>query len=413
MRYLFIISVLSLWGMVAYSQNDESQLRKVIEEYNALTKQGASAEELEALEKVFQDMMKKKAEGLEQETEKQLNETLSRFSKVTKEGGNVSQEELTSLAEELDSLTRNIDTIISRVDGTQALPPSAERLVTIKKWGKMIQPYNEELARTALQYNREEPYNKFINETRNLLDFTFPDKSLVQVTREILGDQKSNLHQGRKAVRLLLEHRVIIEEDKIKLLEKGSHLSGRSKLKWMATLSELGISGDVEVLVNYLNGLDFEGVGEDQHISYLGPVFSLMGNLGEEADRLKEPLQRIQKIFETEAPNYVGNIQRVIDWVDNGHQKEKLRARNSSGYLDELVDWEAVGTVQNKQRLKLSDEQQRSFKTNKKESDSGLAKQDSLEPEESPSRLPWIIAGVLLLGILLLLFKIFKGKSTS
>lgn len=33
--------------------------------------------------------------------------------------------------------------------------------------------------------------------------------------------------------------------------------------------------------------------------------------------------------------------------------------------------------------------------------------------EEKPSNLPWIIAGVLLVGILALLIKVFKGKSTS
>ena len=35
------------------------------------------------------------------------------------------------------------------------------------------------------------------------------------------------------------------------------------------------------------------------------------------------------------------------------------------------------------------------------------------EPEQKPTRLPWIIAGVLLVGILALLFKIFKSKSRS
>ena len=40
-------------------------------------------------------------------------------------------------------------------------------------------------------------------------------------------------------------------------------------------------------------------------------------------------------------------------------------------------------------------------------------RQEISEAEQSPSRLPWIIAGVLLVGILALLFKAFKGKSTS
>lgn len=35
------------------------------------------------------------------------------------------------------------------------------------------------------------------------------------------------------------------------------------------------------------------------------------------------------------------------------------------------------------------------------------------ESEQNPSRLPWIIAGVVVLGSLALLFKTFKGKSTS
>ena len=39
--------------------------------------------------------------------------------------------------------------------------------------------------------------------------------------------------------------------------------------------------------------------------------------------------------------------------------------------------------------------------------------QEVLEAEPSPSRLPWIIVGVLLVGILVLLLKTFKGKSTS
>lgn len=39
--------------------------------------------------------------------------------------------------------------------------------------------------------------------------------------------------------------------------------------------------------------------------------------------------------------------------------------------------------------------------------------EEKIEQKKSPSRLPWIIAGVLLLGILLLLFKVIKGKSKS
>ena len=40
-----------------------------------------------------------------------------------------------------------------------------------------------------------------------------------------------------------------------------------------------------------------------------------------------------------------------------------------------------------------------------------LAEEKTPEPEKKSS-LPWIIAGVLLVGILALLLKAFKGKST-
>jgi len=80
--------------------------------------------------------------------------------------------------------------------------------------------------------------------------------------------------------------------------------------------------------------------------------------------------------------------------------------------LDEPIDWDAVGTVQNVERPKSSNGQ-KSLLTNKNEGDSRLPVREVSEAEQSPSRLPWIIAGVILLGILALLFKTFKGKSTS
>ncbi len=59
------------------------------------------------------------------------------------------------------------------------------------------------------------------------------------------------------------------------------------------------------------------------------------------------------------------------------------------------------------------EERSRIADAKKNEGDPRLPEQEVSEAEQSPSRLPWIIAGVLLVGILALLLKAFKGKSTS
>jgi hypothetical protein len=58
------------------------------------------------------------------------------------------------------------------------------------------------------------------------------------------------------------------------------------------------------------------------------------------------------------------------------------------------------------------EERSRIADSKKNEGDPRLPEEEVTEPE-SPNRLPLIIAGVLLVGILALLFKTFKGKSTS
>ena len=65
---------------------------------------------------------------------------------------------------------------------------------------------------------------------------------------------------------------------------------------------------------------------------------------------------------------------------------------------------------------KLDTGQRNYFQENRQANDSKveLSKKDHFKKNKNKSpNLPWIIAGVLLVGILALLFKVFKGKSTS
>lgn len=76
--------------------------------------------------------------------------------------------------------------------------------------------------------------------------------------------------------------------------------------------------------------------------------------------------------------------------LEPNQEKEEAEKRISKGELKQERD--DVRTSQSRKRQEIESEE---------------------AVEEKPSKFPWIIAGVLLLGILLLLFKTFKGKSTS
>lgn len=359
---------------------------------------------------------KKLIRKVEKETLEKVQNLLPRYEKTASNLEDYSTDEINAMSAELQDLSSLINELIYNGTPSQGVRPTAERLATIKYWGEQIQPYNEVLANTALQYNRSYPYESFIARSEHLLNYTLSDEKLEQAARKVLNAETSNLVQSRKAARLLVEHRQFEDSDKTLLTKKRNGLTEKGEIRWAQIVAELGMMEALPIVERILATPlpDDAKTKEDvlNHLKILNQVSGIGSIFGEKASYLVPVLELRWREIKRIWPDFEGNFPEQIAALKGQKDQYKKRAINGSGYLDEPIDWETVGTVQNVKRPKSSSKQ-KPLTTNKKESDSGLTKQDFLEPEESPSRLPWIIAGVLLLGILLLLLKIFKGKSTS
>lgn len=332
----------------------------------------------------------------EQETLAKVNDVLPRYQEMASNLSDYSQDEIRAMSSELQDLGYYVNQLIQHSTASQGVRPSPERLAVIKYWGKQIQPYNETLTKIALQYNRAWPYNQLIDRSRHLLNYTYADATLEQTARQVLNDEVSNLIQSRRAARLLVEHRIFLEEDIKSLSKKGANLSGKAKINWMATLAGFGIPGDVDFVLDYLGDLKFDDMAEDQHISYLGPIFTIMNSLGDEAELLREPLEKVKKKFGQVAPNYVGNIQRALDSLDNKKAKSKIWAINGSGYLDEGVDWQSVSNI--KPNIHACGSISNKLRNTRSRSEKILDKDGSGTSTKMMSKWPIMLAIVLVLG---------------
>lgn len=378
---LIILYVISLMGSFLNAQVDEKLIRKV---------------EKETLEKV--------------------QSLLPRYEEMASNLKDYSTDEINAMSAELQGLSSLINELIYNGTPSQGVRPTAERLAVIKYWGEQIQPYNEVLADTALQYNRSYPYESFIARSEHLLNYTLSDEKLEQTARKVLNAETSNLVQSRKAARLLVEHRQFEDSDKILLTKKRNGLTEKGEIRWAQIVAELGMTEALPIVERVLATPlpDDAKTKEDvlNHLKILNQVSGVGSVFGEEASHLVPVLelrwQEIKRIW----PDFEGNFPEQIAALKGQKDKYKKRAVNGSGYLDEPIDWDAVGTVQNVERPKSSNGQ-KPLLTNKNEGDSRLPVREVSEAEQSPSRLPWIIAGVILLGILALLFKVFKVKSTA
>jgi len=103
--------------------------------------------------------------------------------------------------------------------------------------------------------------------------------------------------------------------------------------------------------------------------------------------------------------------------IRRGTVEERLAESTRRAELRSLPDSNSQAEIlEKKSQKRNSDKQVIVEPSADKSTDSDqhkLGEKDIPEAEQPPSRLLWIIAGVLLVGILALLFKVFKGKSTS
>jgi len=115
-------------------------------------------------------------------------------------------------------------------------------------------------------------------------------------------------------------------------------------------------------------------------------------------------------------PDFLEFARRILNLQRESNSEIKIESLDfPNGYLIPSKALKYLGGRDPERVPKSSDRViKNSVGSREHRSSQPLKTQAALEAEKSPNRLPWIIAGVLLLGILaLLLFKVIKGKSTS
>lgn len=209
----------------------------------------------------------------------------------------------------------------------------------------------------------------------------------------------------------------VVNEYKLLLRDKNTE---KETLAWTEERFSLvdGLTLDFGLLHNEIAS-SFEDEREVTVLIAANESQGVLISLEKKAGRLSRPIRHLSSFWKNE---------QLEAWSLSGHDRITYDSGNPSketfliteeGFIEGVNEDNVIVSVVedlNDSRLGSSNIQQneRSFSSNEDTNVSGLkSEREEAVPEKKPSNLPWIIAGVLLLGILLLLLKIFKGNSKS
>ncbi|MFT5634318.1 MAG: hypothetical protein ACI9SQ_002050, partial [Rubritalea sp.] len=228
-------------------------------------------------------------------------------------------------------------------------------------------------------------YQKLSYESRSLLDFTLPDEVLENETRRFLTASK-NLKHVSAAADLLFEHRKLNDADKRTLLNVRSNIADddeKSLNRWARVIGQYGLHEGLPYLERQISKPIPVGTTKEELVDIIysyKETLVLAPKLGPamkdwliEIENRKNEIKKIR-------PDYDFYIfDDITSYIRGEKPLERRYANNGSGYLNDLF----------------------------------LSEQESAVTEKSPNRRPWIIAGICFIGILALLFKMFKPRKGS
>jgi len=243
--------------------------------------------------------------------------------------GNYQSQEKGALAPELQSLAYAISQAILAADSPSMLSPTQERKDVIRKWAEILAPYTDQLVPLALDPKSYRTHAG--GQSRSLLDYAPATEAFAQQVRPYLeGPNDVPLD----ASRLLYEHRLLREQDKIILSTRYQTISEfEEQGRWAGSLAEIGI----------LDGLQYAGRAlraepnskdPDLFIDSYGAALRVLGKLGPAAGSLQPDLEYRIANLGVFGKAYESHFRHACEVISGKKQPEYPIAVNGSGWLD-------------------------------------------------------------------------------
>ena len=200
--------------------------------------------------------------------------------------GNFQSQERGALAPELQTLAYAISQEIMAADSLNMLTPSSQRTLLIKKWADVLAPYTEKLVLLALdpKFYRTQAGGR----SRTLLNFAPATEQFAQQVRPYLEGPKD---VPLDAARLLFEHRLLTNSDKIVLSAKYKNLTTvADQGMWAEALAEMGMKDGLDYVEKSLLAKPLLKTGENFELngSVLRTIFRLGPLASSQMSNLKQ-----------------------------------------------------------------------------------------------------------------------------
>ncbi|MEM7791181.1 MAG: hypothetical protein AAF546_07260 [Verrucomicrobiota bacterium] len=304
--------------------------------------------------------------------------------------------------------------------------PTRERMERIREVQATLEPYNKHLLQLA---QPEAQINLSTPRAFSVLKFTEPSNEVRDSLLEVVQSTKDKSLKKRAfstLANLRLFDGQALDVLKNEMLDQEGNVKSNYALG-LAIEKAIPVEGLDEFFIKVLQQPytpnppegDFNKYGRpniDQQQGMYRSAADWFARDPEAYGKYEEEIQRALKKMEADkriSPYTVRSLQRCLAVLRGEMEPLYASASNGSGPIGLSSKYvKPLEGVSGNQRLKSSNGQ-KPLLTNKNEGDLRLPEKEVSEAEQSPSRLPWIIAGVLFVGILLLLFKVIKGKSTS
>ena len=233
-----------------------------------------------------------------------------------------------SLRNNIQNLAYAINQDILSSESKDWLAPSPLRNSTIKKWGNLLDRHVDPLVTLALQ---QETYRTGAGrQSRSLLDFAAPSKKFRKAVQPFLNGPKD---VPLDSARLLFEHRMLTDEDKLLLSRRFEGLVEVSdKKQWAQSLSEMGMPDGLGLAKLILNEPPKSSDADNLMTQYTSAL-QVVGNLGPAAKDLLPDLERLISRIAPFAQGYMPHFEHARDVVIGKIKVNIPIAANGSGPL--------------------------------------------------------------------------------
>lgn len=314
------------------------------------------------------------------------------------------------LANHIQGLAYAINQEILAADSKDWANPSPERIAVIEKWGGILEPYTKELLVLAMEENKTRERSS--TQARSILDFAKPTKEFASEIRNYMSISNPRTTGG--AVKLLHEHRLLLEQDKSLMRELMSTAKTEDeKIRYAQSLHGYGITDWDNFLIDkakFILEKRPDSNDPENVITFYESALRTAGLLKTKAESLIPLLTALVEYMKDKCPSYLPHAEAARDAVLGFGPDDFAYAKNGSGPLTIKI-----GDLPQQKTQDDPSKKDASLERPEKRHASAASKSSDVTAKKTASW-PWglIVSFIVLLVVALVAWlKMRKAKSTS